>query len=226
MKSHGASFAAGCVIATIASMIAIGCGDDETSTTGSPGSTATTTSSSSSAATGTGGAGGAGTGGEGGAGQGGGGGGDAGITAVIEAKSGSNVSGTATFTTDGTKVTVTVNVQGVMMPGEHGVHIHETGDCSAADAMSAGAHWNPTMKMHGKWGVDPFHLGDIGNITIDANGEGTLTLTTDLWSLGTGEMNDVFGHAILVHDMKDDFTSQPAGGAGTRIGCGVIGLKK
>lgn len=144
-------------------------------------------------------------------------------TATLAPKSGSTVSGVATFTVDAStaKVTVKVDVSGAT-PGLHAVHIHEHADCSSMDAESAGGHWNPTNKAHGKWGVDPFHLGDIGNIDIGADGRGSLSLTTDLWTVGTGAMNDVVGHSIMVHEKADDFTSQPSGDAGSRLGCGPI----
>jgi Cu-Zn family superoxide dismutase len=145
-------------------------------------------------------------------------------SATIEAKSGSTTAGTATFTIDGDMVTVKVDVTGVDA-GVHAVHIHDHPDCSSDDGMSAMGHWNPTMKDHGKWGTDPFHLGDIGNMTVGADGTGSITLTTDLWTLGTGDMNDVVGHAIMIHADPDDFVTQPTGMAGARIGCGVITAK-
>jgi Cu-Zn family superoxide dismutase len=73
-----------------------------------------------------------------------------------------------------------------LKPGVHAIHIHEKSDCSAADGSSAGGHWNPTFKKHGKWGVGEYHKGDIGNFTADANGNGTITLTTDEWNIGSG----------------------------------------
>ena len=77
---------------------------------------------------------------------------------------------------------------------------------------------------HGKWGApgEHFHLGDIGNLTVGADGKGTITLETTKWTAGGGGVNDVIGHAIVVHGGVDDFKSQPAGNAGPRIGCGVI----
>jgi Cu-Zn family superoxide dismutase len=102
------------------------------------------------------------------------------------------------------------------------VHIHMMGDCSM-DGMAAMGHWNPAMKMHGKWGMGEFHLGDIGNVTVGADGTGMLTLSTNLWTVGDGTaMNDVVGHAFMVHMNPDDFVTQPTGNAGARIGCGVI----
>lgn len=145
-------------------------------------------------------------------------------TAAIESRSGSKVTGNATFTADGNNVTLKIDLHG-LPAGVHAVHIHEKGDCSSSDAESAGGHWNPTSEAHGKWGTAPFHLGDIGNVTVAADGNGTITLTTDKWSIGTGERNDVVGHAIVVHSKQDDLKSQPAGAAGSRIGCGVISRK-
>ena len=117
-------------------------------------------------------------------------------------------------------VQVVVNVTGAP-PGMHGLHIHETGDCSAPDAMSAGGHWNPTMHMHAAPGASA-HLGDLGNITVADNGTGTLTQMNPSWEIGsTGAMNLV-GKAVILHAMPDDLTTQPTGNAGGRIGCGVI----
>lgn len=101
------------------------------------------------------------------------------------------------------------------------VHIHEHGDCGNS-GNDAHGHWNPTKSNHGKWGEAQFHLGDIGNVTLDANGKGSLKLETKLWSVGTGGTNDVTRKAIMVHEKADDFTTQPTGNAGARIGCGVI----
>jgi Cu-Zn family superoxide dismutase len=141
--------------------------------------------------------------------------------AVIEAKSGSQLTGMATFSEmDGT-VTLQLDVQNVT-PGVHAVHLHEIGDCSAEDGTSAGGHWNPTVVDHGEWGADPFHLGDIGNFVVGQDGTGYVQLTTNLWSISTGADNDVVGRSIIVHAGEDDLTSQPSGAAGGRIGCGVI----
>ena len=91
-------------------------------------------------------------------------------------------------------------------------------------SKSAGGHWNPTNTAHGKWGEGEFHLGDIGNITVGEDDTGTIELTTDLWEMDTGSDRDVVGKSIILHAGADDFTSQPSGNAGPRIGCGVIGL--
>jgi Cu-Zn family superoxide dismutase len=146
-------------------------------------------------------------------------------TATLEAKSGSNLIGEASFVEEANgKIDFEVHVEHVK-PGIHAVHIHENGDCSAEDASSAGGHWNPTGEEHGKWGVHPFHLGDIGNIDVGPDGTGSLSLETDLWNLNDHDEHSVLGHSVVVHAGADDFETQPSGNAGSRIGCGVIELK-
>ncbi|MDG4950821.1 superoxide dismutase family protein [Weeksellaceae bacterium KMM 9724] len=134
----------------------------------------------------------------------------------------SNLSGTATFTQVNNEVTLEVNLEGIT-PGEHAIHVHEKGDCSAPDATSAGGHWNPTGAEHGKFDMDPFHMGDIGNLTADADGKASLTFTTDKWCLDCeDETKNLMGKSLIVHESVDDFTTQPTGDAGGRIGCLVI----
>ena len=141
--------------------------------------------------------------------------------ASLLAKSGNTtLAGTATFSGPTGSVKLTLNVSGAPA-GDHGVHIHETGDCSAADAMSAGGHWNPAMGTHAAPGATS-HLGDLGNMTVAADGKGSLTLTNPMWEIGTGSAKDVVGKAIVVHGMPDDVMTQPTGNSGGRIGCGVI----
>ncbi|MFO0586855.1 MAG: superoxide dismutase family protein [Polyangiaceae bacterium] len=143
------------------------------------------------------------------------------MTVTLDSKSGSKTTGTATFTTDASgKVTLKIDLKNAP-PGVHGVHIHDVGDCSSTDAESAGPHWNPNKDTHGKMGRG-HHMGDIGNITVGADGTGTLTIASDQWTLGAGGMNDVSGHAVVVHLKADDFATQPSGGSGSRIACGVI----
>ena len=141
--------------------------------------------------------------------------------AMISASNDSGLTGMAVFTQNGDQITLTAEIQGAS-PGLHAIHIHAYGDCSAPDGTSAGGHWNPTDVAHGKWGEGEFHLGDIGNITVGEDGTGRITLTTDLWEIGTGSHIDVVGRSIIVHADADDFVSQPSGNAGARIGCGVI----
>jgi len=144
------------------------------------------------------------------------------LNLVFESKSNSKVTGTATFTEKNGKVTFVAKITG-LQPGIHAIHIHEKSDCSAADGSSAGGHWNPTFKKHGKWGVDEYHKGDIGNFTADEKGNGTITLTTGEWCIGCADATkDILGKGLIVHQGADDFISQPAGNAGARVACSAI----
>lgn len=117
----------------------------------------------------------------------------------------------------------------VLVPTKAGlpvaVHLHEHGDCGNGGTNAHG-HWNPRNTAHGKWGEGAFHAGDIGNITLDGNGRGRLTLTTDLWSIGGDAMTNIADRAVIVHAGVDDYLTQPTGNSGARIGCGVIQVKE
>jgi Cu-Zn family superoxide dismutase len=140
---------------------------------------------------------------------------------MLEPRSGSKVTGTAALSAlpDGS-VEITIAVANAA-PGKHGVHLHETGDCSAPDAASAGGHFNPGGTTHGAPDHPPHHAGDLGNIDVGADGTGTLTMHLAEATLGAGP-NSVLGRAVVVHEKVDDLTSQPAGASGPRVACGVI----
>jgi Cu-Zn family superoxide dismutase len=141
-------------------------------------------------------------------------------------KSDTAVNGTARFVQGGdgkVKLDLTVTIP-VMANDTVAVHIHEHGDCGDA-GMNTHGHWNPAGKPHGKWGTGDFHSGDIGNVVLDASGKGTASIETDLWTIGGDITKDVLGKAIIVHSGVDDYTSQPTGNAGSRIGCGLIEKK-
>ncbi|HOZ96865.1 MAG TPA: superoxide dismutase family protein [Niabella sp.] len=104
------------------------------------------------------------------------------------------------------------------------VHFHEHGDCGDKGNNTHG-HWNPTKQNHGEWGSAAFHLGDIGNIKLDASGHGSKSITTDKWSIVSGTPNYIIGLGVIVHGGTDDYTSQPTGNSGPRTGCGVIMLQ-
>lgn len=144
------------------------------------------------------------------------------LNLVFESKSNSNVTGNATFTEKKGKVTFVAKISG-LKPGIHAIHIHEKSDCTAADGSSAGGHWNPTFKKHGQWGVGEYHRGDIGNFIADEKGNGTITLTTDEWTIGGEDATkNIIGKGLIVHQGADDFVSQPAGNAGARVACSAI----
>jgi len=140
--------------------------------------------------------------------------------ALLEGRSGSSLAGFVTVKRRAGVVKLFLNVVNVA-PGDHGVHLHQTGDCTALDASSAGPHWNPENHQHGG-PADSAHLGDLGNLHVDDTGRGLLTFTSAGWSLGDGTEFDILGRALVVHDKADDLVSQPAGNSGARIGCGVI----
>ena len=108
-----------------------------------------------------------------------------------------------------------------LKPGESSIHIHEFADCSSIDDLSSGGHWNPTSQPHGKWGNEEgFHLGDIGNFSVDSIGHGMVKFKTDLWCINCSDRDkDLIGRSIVIHNGSDDYISQPSGAAGIRIGC-------
>ncbi|MGG7036186.1 MAG: superoxide dismutase family protein [Flavobacterium sp.] len=144
------------------------------------------------------------------------------VTIIFETKSNSGVTGNAVFTEKNGEVVLTAKLSG-LKPGIHAIHIHEKADCSAADASSAGGHWNPTFKKHGKWGDAEYHKGDIGNFTADSKGNGSITFKTDEWCIGCGDATkDILGKGLIVHADPDDFVTQPTGNAGGRVACSAM----
>ncbi|UQB67942.1 superoxide dismutase family protein [Epilithonimonas zeae] len=138
---------------------------------------------------------------------------------IVRPKSHTLTQGTANFTQKKGKVEMDLSVF-KLTPGLHAVHIHEFGNCSATDASSAGGHWNPSKDDHGKWDTEHFHMGDIGNLEADKNGQAQLVFSTDKWCLGCDDpMKNIIGKAIVIHAGVDDFHTQPTGNAGGRVGC-------
>jgi Cu-Zn family superoxide dismutase len=142
-------------------------------------------------------------------------------TAKLEPRSGSATTGTVTFEQRGGKTIVTAEVRGLRPNAEHGFHVHERGDCSAPDAMSAGGHFNPTGQPHGNHAGGAHHAGDMPNLRADASGVAKLVWEDADLTVAEGA-SSVAGKAVVVHRDPDDFKSQPAGNSGPRIACGVI----
>jgi Cu-Zn family superoxide dismutase len=142
------------------------------------------------------------------------------VRVTFEAKSNSKLQGSATLTEQDGAVKVVITLGGVK-PGKHGAHVHEKGDCSSADGMSAGGHFNPGQHDHGLPPAGVRHLGDLGNIEIDAEGKGNHEIVIEGANLKPGDPSSFVGRAIIVHEKVDD-GGQPVGNAGGRIGCGVI----
>jgi Cu-Zn family superoxide dismutase len=121
---------------------------------------------------------------------------------------------------------ITINFSG-LKPGKHGFHIHEFGNLSNA-CVTAGAHYNPYKKTHGGPGMEERHVGDLGNVEADSNGNYTGVMKDDLIKL-CGEYS-VIGRSIIVHEDEDDLgtgtasDSKTTGHAGARLACGIIGV--
>lgn len=111
-----------------------------------------------------------------------------------------------------------------LSPGTHGIHIHTVGKCEGPAFASAGGHFNPTSKKHGKENPEGPHAGDLLNIEVGADGTGKASLLAPNATLGEGP-NSLFhegGTALVIHEKADDFKTDPAGNSGARIACGVI----
>lgn len=144
--------------------------------------------------------------------------------AVLHPTAGNKVSGVVTFRPVADGVQVHAEIKG-LTPGKHGFHVHEFGDCSAADLSSAGGHFNPANQPHAGPNAGARHVGDMGNVEADASGNAKLDYVDHQISLANDEKS-VIGRSVIVHAKPDDLKSQPAGDSGPRIACGVIGWAK
>lgn len=138
---------------------------------------------------------------------------------ILHPTQGNHVTGTVTFTAVHGGVRIVADLEG-LTPGIHGFHIHEFGDCSAPDGSSAGGHFNPKNHQHGGPDNPVRHVGDLGNITADAQGKAHYERIDKMLELNG--KNSIVGHSVVVHSKADDFVTQPTGDAGGRVACGVI----
>jgi Cu-Zn family superoxide dismutase len=141
--------------------------------------------------------------------------------AKLEPRSGSNVSGTVTFTQIGDVVRVTGEITG-HTKGPKGLHIHEKGDCSDDKGMSTGGHFNPGKQTHGGPYEPVKHAGDLGNIVFNDQGVAKINFTVGDVSVSKDTPNGIIGRAVIVHAATDDMQTDPTGNAGGRVACGVI----
>ena len=110
-------------------------------------------------------------------------------------------------------VLITARVTGLPRENESGffaLHIHEGTDCSGAGFADTKGHYNPAGAAH------PGHAGDLPPL-LSCHGQAFLAVLTDCF-----RVRDIIGRTVVIHSGPDDFHSQPAGNAGTKIGCGVI----
>jgi Cu-Zn family superoxide dismutase len=141
-------------------------------------------------------------------------------TARLHPTQGSSVEGELRFTQVGDRVRVTGEIKGLAPNTEHGFHVHEKGDCSSPDGMSAGGHYNPAGAGHGSHGSGVSHAGDLPSLRADANGVALVYFESKQFSVGGAA--DVTGRGLIVHRDPDDFKTQPTGNSGPRLACGAI----
>ena len=141
--------------------------------------------------------------------------------AALQPSQGSSVKGSATFTQQGDKVEVVASVTGLNPNQEHGFHIHEKGDCSSGDGMSAGGHFNPLGKAHAHPSTPDRHAGDMPALRADDYGNASFSAKLDVITVSDGPTG-IIGRGVIVHAQADDYKTQPTGNAGARLACGVI----
>lgn len=149
----------------------------------------------------------------------------AGAAVQLSPTQGNTANGGLKLTSAGTGVKLSGMLQGLKPNSEFGFHFHEKGDCSAPDATSAGAHFNPTSQDHGNPQAQPHHAGDMLNVKSDAQGVAEVSIDNPDVSLQTGQPNDIIGKALVLHAKPDDYTTQPSGNSGDRIACGVVAIQ-
>ena len=145
-------------------------------------------------------------------------------TAQVKPTKASKTFGEATFEQTGDKVHVVIYVQGLKPGMEHGLHIHEVGDCSSGDGMSTKGHFNPFGKPHAHAGVAERHAGDLPSLKAGKDGRAKIDAMVDVITVGGGPAS-IVGRGLIVHADPDDYKTQPTGNAGARIACGVIGAE-
>lgn len=147
-------------------------------------------------------------------------------TATVKLVSGADA-GTVTFTEGTAGVLLKFNLQG-LPPGPHAVHVHETGKCEG-DLEAAGGIYNPLGAKHGFLHDEGPMAGDLPNIHAAADGSVVAEVLSPFLTLSTEAESSLFdsdGAALIVQEKADDHETEPDGGAGAKIACGVIVIKK
>jgi superoxide dismutase, Cu-Zn family len=139
-------------------------------------------------------------------------------TANLVSSSGA-VLGTVRVFTEPTGVMLRIDATGVPA-GQHGVHVHTTGRCDPPGFTSAGPHWNPTERKHGHRNPAGFHMGDLGNLGVGADGRLIAGLLVPQATIDA--LRDADGAALVLHAKADDEVTDPSGNSGDRIACAVL----
>ena len=112
---------------------------------------------------------------------------------------------------------------GGLPPGVHGIHLHAVGRCDGPKFESAGPHWNPGGRMHGRDNPQGAHVGDLPNLTVNAAGRVVVEMNvTRATAAGFAPVADADGTAVVIHAMPDDYRTDPSGASGDRIACAVL----
>jgi superoxide dismutase, Cu-Zn family len=133
-----------------------------------------------------------------------------------------SAAGVATLSqrSDGLWLSVSADAPGA---GTFGMHVHAVGRCDAPDFTTAGPHWNPAIRQHGRENPMGAHAGDMPNVT--ANADGKLVIETKLDGAmlsGAGGILDADGASVVIHEKADDYKTDPSGNSGKRLICGVF----
>ena len=118
---------------------------------------------------------------------------------------------------DGLWLSVTADAPGA---GSFGMHVHSVGRCDRPDFTSAGPHWNPAMKQHGRENPMGAHAGDLPNAT--ATLQGKLIIETQLVGATIPQVMDTDGASVVIHEKADDYRTDPSGNSGMRLICGIL----
>jgi len=129
----------------------------------------------------------------------------------------------ASATETGDSLRIRVEAAG-LSAGVYGAHIHSVGRCDRPGFDSAGPHWNPSAREHGRDNPRGQHLGDLPNLLVGTDGRGSFEFTIPGGGItsGNGRLLDADGAAIVLHARPDDYRTDPSGNSGTRIACGLL----
>jgi superoxide dismutase, Cu-Zn family len=146
------------------------------------------------------------------------------VTVTFKTAQGADA-GTATLKQEKEFVMLKLDLKG-LLPGEHGIHVHQVAKCDAPDFKSAGPHFNPDQKKHGINNPEGHHNGDIpANLNVKADGTDKISIKVTSISLDPNSPNSIFangGTSLVIHEKADDNMTDPSGNSGARIACGVI----